>query len=97
VRLYKAPNGANKSPLNLEDNKELTEEQLLEKRIIRAPDDIYAKSVYNNTSTRTERDEMHLYKFKHKRYNPLLNLVMGYLFNRKGLVAAKNEETAKIL
>lgn len=40
---------------------------------------------------------MHLYKFKHKRYNPLMNLVVGYIFNRKGLVASKNEESGKIV
>lgn len=88
VRSYKAPNGLNRLPLSLEDTKELPEQQLIEKGIIRTPDDIYAKSVYNNSSTYTERDEIHLYKFKHKRYNPLMNLVVGYIFNRKGLMAA---------
>lgn len=87
VRAYKAPNGLNRLPLNLEDNSSLTVDQLQEKKIIRIPEDIYGKNVYNNASTFTERDEIHLYKFKHKRYNPLMNLVVGYIFNRKGIVA----------
>jgi hypothetical protein len=70
---------------------------LIEKGIIRLPEDIYSKAVYNNQTTYTERDEKHLYKFKHKRYNPLMNLVVGYIFNRKGLVAGRNEETSKII
>lgn len=97
VRAYKAPNGLNRQPLSLEATKDLPEAQLIEKGIIRLPDNIYGKSIYNNSLTFTERDEKHLYKFKHKRYNPLMNMVVGYIFNRKGLVAQRNEETSKII
>jgi hypothetical protein len=97
VRAYKAPNNENKKPLSIEDHRHLSEEELQEKRIIRMPDDIYGKMVYNNVSSFTTREEMYLYKFKHKRYNPLMNLVIGYIFSRKGIVASKNEETSKIV
>mmetsp|Transcript_13064 Transcript_13064/g.20288 ORF Transcript_13064/g.20288 Transcript_13064/m.20288 type:complete len:140 (+) Transcript_13064:4193-4612(+) len=59
---------------------------------------MYYKGVYNNTLCQTDRDEDHLYKFKHKRFNPLMNLMAGFLLNRKGIITSTNKvELSNIL
>ena len=74
-----------KKNLSIDDFPNLTEEKLARKGLIKALPGPYQKGLYNNQTCNTDRDELHLYKFKHKRVNPLLSIILGYLFQRKGI------------
>ena len=63
---------------------------MVKKGVVREPTGPYESSIYNNYWCFTDRDELHLYKFKHKRFNPPLNLTVGYLFQAKGIIRKGN-------
>lgn len=72
--------------MSIDDNVNLNEQKLIKKGILKEPPGPYQAAVYNNYWCFTDRDEQYLYKSKHRRVNPLLNMTLGYLFQRKGIV-----------
>ena len=63
----------------------LKHEQLVQKNVIREAPGLYSKGLYDSKMCQTTQEEQLLYKFKHKRYNPIMNLTIGYLLSRKGI------------
>lgn len=88
LRCYPSPRDKKGRNLSLDDN--LNERDLVKKGVVREPSGPYESGIYNNYWCFTDRDEQQLYKFKHKRINPPLNMAIGYLFQAKGIVRKGN-------
>ena len=58
---------------------------MVERDIVREPPGEYSQAFYNAERTFTSIEEQSLYKFKHKRINPMMNAIIGYLFKKKGI------------
>ena len=71
--------------MSLEHNQKLAEHQLVERGILKEPTGHYSSGVYNNKPCLTTPEEVSLYKFKHKRYNPVMNMTLAYLFQKKNV------------
>ena len=59
---------------------------LIKKNIIRPKPESYGEGGYNPQYCFTDRDELQLYKHKFKRYNPSIQQIVKYLFQRKGII-----------
>ena len=57
----------------------------MERGIVKEPTGHYSAGVYNSKDCQTTTEEVSLYKFKHKRYNPIMNMTLAYLFQKKNI------------
>jgi hypothetical protein len=96
VRSYRCAIERNKN-LNLENFTNLTEEQLIAKKIIREAPSQYSQGKYNTEMCKTTEEVLTIYKFKHKRINPIMNQTLAYLFERKGLKLDSHMEVKQII
>ena len=80
VRAYPCPVDTRGKNVSLEHNSKLAEHQLVERGILKEPTGHYSSGVYNSKDCLTTPEEVSLYKFKHKRYNPVMNMTLAYLF-----------------
>ena len=95
LRCHQCPQEGGQN-LNLEEHRPWGDNMLVTKKILRLPQP-YHKGSYNNEWCLADRAEQNHYKLKAKRFNPHMNMVIGYLLARRGMRAAGKTQAAYIL
>ena len=86
LRCYRCavdPNGEN---CDLERYGDMTDDQLIKRKIIIPRPGVYKNGIYANHWTFTDKDQITLYKAKSRRPNPDLKTITKFVFNKQGII-----------